>query len=299
MKQTGWIEVGRLKDGRPIKVYYELSGNPRGVPVMYLHGGPGDHIFNNFRNVYDPRRYFVILFDQRGCGKSTPHNHLEQNTTQHLLSDMEAIRMRVQVEKMVVAGGSWGTSLAIIYAEKYPQRVLGLILRGVFDLDINDAILPLVYPAEEKALNKLLPAKNDSLFYKKVSRTLNGPRTLKRRKLINLLTAPDPMYVMSRTKHTDTFRDKETLALMGNHYESHHFFTSRKELHKKLKKLKHIPVIMVEGQFDLVTPMYMAQDLCGKLAHCDLRVVKSGHAAMEPETQKALLRASNDMLDRI
>ena len=291
--------MGRLKDGRPIKVYYELSGNPRGVPIIYLHGGPGDHIFSHFRHVYDPQKYFVILFDQRGCGQSRPRNHLEQKTTADLMRDMEALRVWVKVDKMVVAGGSWGTALALLYAEKYPTRVLGLILRGVYDLDVNDVILPLIYPVEEKALNDLVPAKTDRIFYKKVGRILAGPRTLKRRKLIHLLTVPEPMFVMSRTKHTDTFRDKETLAVLGNHYESHHFFSSRKDLHKKIKKLKHIPIIMVEGRYDLVTPMYMAQDLCENMAHCDLRIVKSGHAALEPATQKELLRASNDMLARI
>ena len=128
---------------------------------------------------------------------------------------------------------------------------------------------------------------------------LTGARTAKRRKLIDLLTGSAPMYVMSRTKHTDTYKDKETLAVVGNHYEAHHFFSSRKNLYKKLKKLKHLPVIMVEGRYDIITPMYIAQDLCKKLPKCDLRIVQSGHAALEPDTQKALLRASNDMLRRI
>lgn len=299
MRKSGRLEVGRLKDGRPIEVYYELSGNPRGVPVVYLHGGPGDHISSSFRSMYDPRRYCVLLFDQRGCGKSRPRNHLEKNTTADLLADMEALRKMAGFEKMVVAGGSWGTALGILYAEKYPDRVLGLILRGVYDLNLKDNVIPLIYPAEEKALDKLVPSKNDRTFYKKVDRVLRGPRTAKRRKVIDLLTAAAPMFVTSRKYHKDSTRDKETLALLGNHYESHHFFSSKKDLHKKLKKLKHIPVIMVEGRYDIVTPMFMAQDLCENMANCDLRIVNSGHAAMEPETQKALLRASNDMLRRI
>lgn len=294
-----YIDAGHLKDGTPIQVYYEISGNRQGVPVMYLHGGPGDHISASFRNVYDPKRYFVILVDQRGCGKSKPRNQLEKNTTTDLLNDMEAIRTQLNVSKMVVAGGSWGTALAILYAEKYPARVHGLILRGVYDLDLKDVVLPLVYPDAEEALDQLIPSKTNKTFYRKVTRVLTGPRTAKRRKLIDLLTAPEPMYVMSKTKHTDSYKDKETLAVVGNHYEAHHFFSSRKGLYKKLKKLKHIPVIMVEGRYDIITPMYIANELCKQLPKCDLRVVKSGHAALEPDTQKALLKASNDMLKRI
>lgn len=294
--KSGHLKVGKMADGTPIQVYYELSGNPAGVPVVYLHGGPGDQINSAVRAFYNPKAYHVILFDQRGCGRSVPRNQVEKNTTKDILSDMEAVRAAAGAEAMVVTGGSWGTALAILYAEKYPSRVLGLILRGVYDLDLSDPVIPNLYPEQEEKLNKLVPAKTNAGFYKGVTRVLGGPRTAKRRKVVDLLTTNAPLYVMSAKTPRDTYRDKETLAIVGNHYESHHFFNSQKSLYKNLKKLAHIPVIMVEGRYDIVTPMYIAHKMCKLLAKCDLRVVKAGHAAMEPETKKALIRASSDML---
>lgn len=294
--KSGLVDVGKLKNGAPIKVYFEFWGNPKGVPVLYLHGGPGDHVSKEMPTWFNQTAYNILLFDQRGCGKSEPRNHTEQNTTAHLISDIELLRKMVPAEKMVVAGGSWGTALAILYAEKYPQRVLGLILRGVYDLDLSDPIIPLVYPKEDDQMNALVPSKTQTMFFKKITRLLKGKRTAKRRKVVDLLTTNAPLFVMSRNTHRDTYKDKETLAVVGNHYEAHHFFKSKKLLYKNLRKIKHIPTIMVEGRYDIVTPMYIAEKMCKLMPKCDLRIVKSGHAAMEPETKKALVKASADML---
>lgn len=113
-------------------LYVEESGNPEGLPVVFLHGGPGAGCDANHRRYFDPKDYRIILFDQRGCGRSTPHAALQDNTTQALISDIEAIREHLNIQQWVVAGGSWGTTLGLAYAQTYPQQVLGLILRGIF-----------------------------------------------------------------------------------------------------------------------------------------------------------------------
>jgi pimeloyl-ACP methyl ester carboxylesterase len=142
------LEVDTLKNGDTVKIYVEMSGNKTGIPVIYLHGGPGDHSDPSIRRLFNPKVFNIIQFDQRGCGQSVPLNHTEKNTTQHLIKDMEAIRKLIQVPKFLVAGGSWGTTLALAYAEAHP--VLGLILRGVFDLSNSAAYRGMVLEPELK-----------------------------------------------------------------------------------------------------------------------------------------------------
>ena len=123
-----------------MELYVECSGNAKGIPVIYLHGGPGDHITPRHRRWYDPKAYHIILWDQRGTGQSKPSNHTERNTTKLLISDMEKIRAYVGVETWVVAGGSWGSSLAMMYAQAHPERVRALLLRGIYDLSKQDVL---------------------------------------------------------------------------------------------------------------------------------------------------------------
>ena len=136
-----YLHVDTLSIGEKVNVHVECSGNPNGIVVIYLHGGPGDCINLRMHRLYNPKKYHIVLFDQRGCGKSTPRNHTEKNTTKHLIQDIECIRKHIQCERMVVAGGSWGSALALMYAEKHPSRVLGLILRGIYDLSHDDCLL--------------------------------------------------------------------------------------------------------------------------------------------------------------
>ncbi|HSN97418.1 MAG TPA: alpha/beta fold hydrolase, partial [Candidatus Nanopelagicales bacterium] len=126
------FRVGRLPVSDLHEIYFEESGNPRGKPVVFVHGGPGGGTEPKQRRFFDPQTYRIVLFDQRGCGKSTPHASLEENTTWHLISDMEALRQHLGIERWQVFGGSWGSTLALAYAEKHPARVTELVLRGIF-----------------------------------------------------------------------------------------------------------------------------------------------------------------------
>jgi proline iminopeptidase len=289
-----FILVDRLKNGDEVKVYYTISGNPKGIPVVYLHGGPGDAITPSFKRQYDLKLYRLLLFDQRGCGKSMPYNHTEKNTTKHLLSDIETLRKLMGVDKWVVTGGSWGSALALLYAEKWPLCVSGLILRGVYDLNLDTSVIESVYPENDDVINKLVKADTKEEYYKKTRKILLGKKTPTRRKLINALNKNDPLYVYDKAGK-DPFDVQETLAIIGNHYESHHFFSTTKDLYKNLYKIKHIPTLMLEGRYDIVTPMNIAYKLHKALPKSELRVVKSGHTMHEHSMMKALYKASKDM----
>jgi len=292
-----YIFLDSLKNGEKVQVYYAIYGNHNGIPAVYLHGGPGDAITPFFRKQFDLKLYRLLLFDQRGCGKSLPPNHTEKNTTKHLLNDIEALRKLMNVEKWVVTGGSWGSALALLYAEKWPSRVSGLILRGVYDLTLDNTVLQSVYPETDDILDKIVASKNSKDFYRKTNKILAGKKTSTRRNLIKALNNNDPLYVYKKPD-TDTFKVQETLAIIGNHYESHRFFMPTNAVYKNLSKIKHLPVLMLEGRYDVVTPMNIAYKLSKKLPKSELRVIRSGHTMHEPEMIKALHKASQDMAAR-
>ena len=293
------VTVDKLGDVN-VQIYVEHSGNPTGIPVIYLHGGPGDHTAPYMRRWYNPARYHIVLMDQRGCGKSTPRNHLSKNTTSHLISDMEVIRASLGVDSWVVTGGSWGTTLALLYAIKYPHRTRGLILRGVFDLDMDANVLDLVYPDDADELEQLVGEPLDTIkFYNKTSRILQSSSSTRRRKLIHMLAKPDSMYVISKPAQKDSFRDQETLAIIGNHYEKYNFFVSNSAIKRGLHRIRHLPIFVIEGRYDLVTPMTMSYHLCKQMPHCTLNIVRGGHTANEPEVQRGIVAACNAMLKKL
>lgn len=274
-----------------IEIYVECSGNRQGIPVVYLHGGPGDHITPTHRRWYNPKDYLIVLFDQRGCGQSKPLNHTKKNNTHLLIQDMEAIRTHLGINKWVVAGGSWGSTLALLYAIHHPSKVLAMILRGIYDLT-NDDVLDQVYPEEKDKLYTLLNIKHKSEEQRQMKKTLSR-KTKKRRDLIRLMENSDPMFAVSNPFKTN-YKDSETLTIIGNHYELNHFFLPPGFIYKHISNIKHIPTILIEGRYDIVTPMRMAYHL-SKVLHCELRIVKAGHSAMEENITKELIKASRDI----
>jgi proline iminopeptidase len=287
------LHVDTLSDGKKVKIYVECSGNSQGILVIYLHGGPGDHTVPRLRRLYDPKVYHIVLFDQRGSGQSRPLNHTEKNTTQDLIKDIECIRKYMNAEKMLVAGGSWGSSLAMLYAQAYPTRVSALILRGIYDLSKID-VLDQMYPEEKDKLKHLLRLKttNQKEEDSKITKTLST-KTRKRKRLIKLLSSNDPMFVISKNTLKETFKESETLTVIGNHYDTNNYFVPKNTIYKNMYKIKHIPTIMVEGRYDMVTPMKMAYELSKKFKDCELMIVRGGHTAYEEEITKALVIASD------
>lgn len=278
---------------KKISIYIECSGNPNGYPVIYLHGGPGDSINPRVRRLYNPKKYNIIMFDQRGCGKSTPTNHLEKNTTQHLISDMEKIRQWVGCDKWIVSGGSWGSTLALLYAQKYPEHTSGLILRGLYDLTDDICVQDAIFPDKQEEMNKLLKTTKESAQLRKISRLLST-KNKTRKRLIQLMGENNGVSIFSKEKK-DTFKTQETMAIICNHYELHHYFVPKNEIYKKLHKIKHIKTYIVDGRYDLITPMKMAFKINKLFEDSKLIVVKGGHTVMEPEISDALAHASDDM----
>jgi len=280
-------------DGAAVKLYVESSGNKQGVMVLYLHGGPGDCSHPNIRQLYNPDKYNIVLFDQRGCGKSKPKGHLKKNTTSLLLNDIEKIRKYKGYEKMVVSGGSWGSSLALLYAQRYPQHVCGLILRGVYDLG-QDAVVDDMFPENYHEMNELIHYKKGMDRYKQIYHFLTHTKSKTRKnRAVHILCDESSMYVKSKPNKT---RNDNQLAMIGALYEANKYFLPKDEIYKHMHKIKHIPTMMVNGRFDIVTPPRIAYAISKQLDHCSLKFVDgTGHTVNEKEIAEELVKCSDNM----
>jgi proline iminopeptidase len=288
-----WLKTDTLSDGRPVEIYVECSGNPKGVPIIYLHGGPGDRSTPRTRRLYDPKFYNIILFDQRGCGHSRPANHTEKNNTHALIRDIESIRRYMGISTLIVSGGSWGSTLSVLYAQAHPSKVDALLLRGVYDLS-NDNVLDNMYPEQEDKIMHFLHLTNPKYEDARIQKILSK-KTRRRTALIKLMSEEPQMHVTTKTTRKEPFNESETLAVIGTHYSAHHHFSSSREIYKNMHKIKHIPTIMVEGRYDMVTPPKMAYTLSKRFDRCDLRMVPAGHSATEREVERELVRASDQL----
>ena len=292
------LEVDTLSSGKKVIIYIECSGNPEGYPVIYLHGGPGDSINPRVRRLYNPKKYNIIMFDQRGCGKSKPHCHTEKNTTQLLISDMEKIREWIGCDQWLVTGGSWGSSLALLYAQTHPKHVSGLILRGVYDLSENNCVLDTVFKDKKDELHNVLKlkTKTDAEESRKLTQVLKRSKTNKtRKKVVELLSQDNGISIFSKKQHM-TNSQQESIAMVGNHYEQHHYFVPKNTIYKNMDKIKHIPCYIVNGRYDIITPFDMAYKLKDKFTTCYFKIVPGGHTVMEPEISNALAEASDDFI---
>ena len=300
------FRVGRLPVSDLHEIYFEESGNPRGKPVVFVHGGPGGGTEPKQRRFFDPQTYRIVLFDQRGCGKSTPHASLEENTTWHLISDMEALRQHLGIERWQVFGGSWGSTLALAYAEKHPARVTELVLRGIFLLrrqEIDwfyqrgaDALFPdaweaFLTPIPEAERGNLLMAYHRRLLGADPEVQLAAARawSVWEGRTSCLLPNPD---LVNRNQG-------EGFALAFARIECHYFanggFLEREtQLLDDAHRIRHIPTVIVQGRYDVVCPMESAWALCRAFPEADLRVVPdAGHSALEPGTVHELVEATD------
>lgn len=291
----------------PHRLYVEECGNPNGIPVVFLHGGPGSGCEPYHRSFFDPERYRIVLFDQRGCGRSSPHAELEGNTTQALVSDMELIRNRLDIDKWVVFGGSWGSTLGLVYAETHPERVLGLILRGIFlcrPQEIHwfyqegasrlfpDYWQDYLKPIPEAERNMLVPA-----FYKRLTSD-NEVERMAAAKAWSIWEGRCATLLPSKTV-TDHFGDPFTalsLARIECHYFMNNSFLSDNQILNDADKLRDIPGIIVHGRYDVVCPIENAWQLQQRWPSSELQIIAdSGHSASEPNTTAALVKATDAM----
>lgn len=291
-------------------VYYEQSGNPNGKPVVFLHGGPGGGTAPFYRQYFDPKAYRIILFDQRGSGNSTPFASLEQNTTWDLVSDIEKLREHLKVDKWVVFGGSWGSTLALAYAEKHPERVKALILRGIFLLRPSelaffyqegaswifpDAFDKFVEPIPEVERHNLIAA-----YHRRLTGTNEEEKLRCARAWTTWEMTTSRLYVDAEgvAKGED---DKFALAFarIENHYfVNGSWFNKETQLLDDAHKLAKIPGVIVQGRYDMVCPAKSAWDLHKAWPQSQLVIVPdAGHSVKEPGTLSALVEACDRFRD--
>ncbi|WP_138513508.1 prolyl aminopeptidase [Maricaulis alexandrii] len=304
------LQSFHLPVGDGHELYVEECGRPDGIPVVTLHGGPGGGVSPALRRFFDPRRYRIILFDQRGCGRSTPHGSLENNTTQKLIEDIEKIRVHMGVDQWLVFGGSWGATLSLAYARAHPDRCLGLVLRGVFlctqiELDwfYRQGANMLFPDAWERLVDPLAPEERDDII-KAYYERLAEPDLVRRRPdalawarwesaLISM--AGDPSAPLADPIRADA------LARLETHYFLHKGFFERDGiLLEDADRYNHLPGVIVQGRYDVVTPPRSAWALARAWPRARLQMIgDAGHAAGEPGVVDALVRATDAFATRL
>jgi proline iminopeptidase len=301
------FDTGRLKVSPIHELYYEQVGKPTGKPVVFLHGGPGGGIVPDYRRYFDPKVYRVVLFDQRGSGKSTPHASLEENTTWHLVSDIEQLREHLGIDTWQVFGGSWGSTLALAYAETHPDRVRELVLRGIFlcrpkeiQWFYQEGASAIFADVWEQYLN-VIPederADMVSAYYRRLTNEDNAIR-LEAARAWSIWEGStsklffDPAMI-------EKFADAE-FALAFARIECHYFmnnafFSSDNYLIESIGKIRQIPSVIVQGRYDVVCPMTSAWDLHRSWPEAQLHIIPdAGHSISEPGIISALVEATDN-----
>ncbi len=292
-------------------LWIEECGNPQGIPVVFLHGGPGAACEPFQRRFFDPDKYRIVLFDQRGCGRSTPHAELRENTTQHLVADIETIREYLNIEKWLVFGGSWGSTLALVYAETYPENVTGLVLRGIFlcrprDIEwfYQDGACSIYPDLWQDYIKVIDPNERDNLvnaFYKRLTSEDKQTRLQAARawsvwegNTSNLITKPSVL---------NHFSDEHTalsLARIECHYFINDSFLDNNQLLANANKLENIPGVIVHGRYDIVCPVEQAYALHQAWPTAEFIIAPtSGHSATEDEIVDELVGANQKFARRL
>ncbi len=301
INHSGWLGVTDLHD-----IYFEESGNPEGKPVLFVHGGPGGGCDPKMRRFFDPSAYRIILFDQRGCGKSRPHAELTDNTTWRLVSDMEALRVHLGIERWQIFGGSWGSTLALAYAQTHPQRVTELVLRGIFMLRQKELRwfyqegASYIFPdAWEQYLAPIPMAERGDMiaaYYRRLTSKEAGVRLQAARawsiwEAATSFLAQDPLHI-SRAGE-DSFA--EAFARIECHYfVNKGFFTRDDQLLAGVDIIRRIPAVIVQGRYDVVCPMVSAWELHRAWPEAAFYIVPdAGHSSMEAGIIDQLVRATD------
>jgi proline iminopeptidase len=295
---TGYIQSGGIHS-----LYWEECGNPEGVPVAFLHGGPGAGASPMHRRLFDPGHYRIIIFDQRGAGRSRPLGELRENTTDHLVADMELLRTHLGIERWHVFGGSWGSTLALAYAQAYPDCCLSIILRGIFlmrrqEIDWFLYGMRRIFPEAWRRFSGFLPhgERGDLLgaYYRRLTDPdpavhLPAARawSLYEGACSTLMPNPETIAAASEDSHA------LGLARIEAHYFRYNLFDPEDRLLRDLDRIRHIPAAIVQGRYDVICPIATADELHCRWPEAHYVVVPdAGHSAMEPGIRAALIEAS-------
>lgn len=291
-------------------IHVEESGNPNGKPVIFLHGGPGGGIEPIYRRYFHPEKWRVIIFDQRGCGESKPHAELRENTTWDLVSDIEKIRVHLEIENWVVFGGSWGSTLSLSYAITHPKRCKGLILRGIFLLRQKEIRwfyqegCSYIYPdAWEKYLELIPESERDDLvtaYYKRLTSKDEQTR-LEAAKTWSIWEASTSKLFQSEDSlhHFENPKVSEAFARIECHYFINQgFFKSDGWLLENVYKIRHLPGVIIQGRYDVVCPMTSAWDLHRTWPGADFHIIQdAGHSMTEPGIRSKLIEITDKFVD--
>jgi len=301
----------RLKVDDIHELYIEECGDAEGIPVLVVHGGPGAGCETYHRRFFDPTVYRIILFDQRGAGRSTPHASLENNTTQHLVEDIEAIREFLGIDRWVLFGGSWGATLSLVYAETHPARVLGLILRGIFLCRPNEIQwfyqegTNRIFPDYWKDFIQPIPKKERGDLVAAHYKRLTGDDEVARMASAKAwaLWEGRTATLTPRHKVVDYFGTPHValaLARIEAHYFMNSGFLSDNQILGDAKKIKGIPGYIIHGRYDLICPLENAFALANAWPAGQLEIIpNSGHSASEPAITDALVQATASMAKRL
>jgi proline iminopeptidase len=273
-------------------LHFQEAGNPKGKPIVFLHGGPGGGIEGVYRQYFDPQLWRIVLFDQRGCGRSTPHAELRENTTWDLVADIEKLREHLGIEKWVVFGGSWGSTLALAYSQTHPERVRGLILRGIFLLRRKELRwfyqegTNYIYPdAWEKFLAPIPESERHDLMSAYYERLTGDDLTIRK-------TAGRAWALLSRFGE-GTFADAFS-RIECHYFMNKGFLEYEDQLIRNVERIRHIPSVIVQGRYDVVCPMISAWELHCAWPEADFVVVPdAGHSMTEVGIRSALIDATN------
>jgi len=291
-------------------LYVEECGNPQGLPVIFLHGGPGAGIAPYHRRFFDPARYRIILFDQRGAGRSTPFADLTDNTTWHLVADIETLREQMSVERWVVFGGSWGSTLALAYAQSHPERVLGLVLRGIFlgrpeevRWYYEEGGASWILPEKFQRYAAAIPPEERGHLLDAYWRRLTSDDEQVR---LNAATAwgtwEGSGLTLEESPETEASFAAPEIAVSLARIEAYYFrngvFLEPGQLLRDVEKIRHIPTTIVHGRYDIICPVKNAFDLAAAWPEAEFHVVVAGHAASEPAIVDVLVLATDRLADR-
>ena len=302
------FDTGRLKVSTIHELYYEQCGKPNGQPAVFLHGGPGGGVIPSYRQFFDPEFYRVVLFEQRGSGRSTPHASLEHNTTWDLVADIERLREHLSIDRWLVFGGSWGSTLSLAYAQTHPERVTALVLRGIFLCrekeirwfyqegagaqavfpDVWEEYVRIIPPAERgdmlRAYHRRLMSDNEAV-------RLEAARAWSVWEGSTSKLFPDQKLI----DHSAEEHFALALARIECHYfVNNAFFATDNYLIENVDKIRHIPAEIVQGRYDVVCPMMSAWDLHRAWPEAQLHIIPdAGHAATEPGIAGALVEATD------
>lgn len=300
---------GMLDVGRGHRLYYEQSGNPQGVPVVFLHGGPGAGSNPAHRRFFDPAHYRIVVFDQRGAGRSRPFASVENNTTDDLVADIEILRQHLNIRSWMVFGGSWGSTLALMYALRHPERVRGMVLRGVFlgsaaELDWFLYGMKKVFPEAWRRFSEYIPENERDDLLGAYHRRLMDPSTdvhmqaaaywaAYETSCSNLLSTPNEAPPQATSGAL-------SLARIEAHFFVNDVFIGDTEILDGINSIRDIPCVVVQGRYDMVCPIVTADSLIRAWPEAEYRIVaEAGHSAMEPGIRAHLVRATESFKDRI